>query len=133
MKKLPLQLNKENIKKMQEAKRVLTRTYTSVEVGSEKFDKIAALWLTSNYCSKVRVLKFSTMKFQATDSKLLRKAFQALQDLEILHMEECEVLNYSPSLIANIEPIVMKNLKDIYFRSTHLSVNLKSFKFTKIL
>lgn len=120
LKKLPLQLDSTNVSSLQSAKRELTKSYAAVEVYSESFVKTTALWLTSNFCSKLRVLKFSFMEFKCGEGKLLRKTFQALHELEELTMHQCDLLDFP----RKIETTTMTNLKSITFFATHLGVSL---------
>lgn len=110
-------------RKLQHGKNELSRSYSQVNVSFLEFGKSTGLWLTSNFCSGLRVLKMMHVELKIADKKLFRKTFQALHNLETLQMSECDIDDFENSMLSTIERVEMKALKDIHFSSTHLGVS----------
>lgn len=108
---------------LQKGKNDLTRSYSQVNISFLKFEKSTGLWLTSNYCSSLRVLKIMHMDFKIADKKLLRKTLESLHSLETLLMSECDINGYENSKQCEIEPVIMNSLKNIHLSATHLGVS----------
>lgn len=81
----------------------------------------------SSFCSKLRILKFSFMKFKlfnAADHKLLQKTFQSLHNLEELTMNDCGFEGYTSALDSTLHAVNIESLKKITLISTHHSVSI---------
>lgn len=109
---------------LKKGKDELTRSYSQVNITFLKFDKSTGLWLTSNFCSNLRVLKIMHMDFKIADKKLFRKTLESLHSLETLKMSECDISGYENSMQDTIEPVEIKSLKNIHLSATHLGVSL---------
>lgn len=132
LKKLRLQLNIDS--SLTQGKKDLTRNYAHVNIKYVTFSKNIGLWLSSNFCSFLRVLKITNMDFSiGKDKKLLRKTFQALQHLETLLMRECDIDDSKSSEQDSIEPVEIKSLKSVELLTTHLAVSLIILLFFIIL
>lgn len=121
MRKLILKLDAENENKFKEAKNELTRSYAQVHISFTEFTKNTGLWLTSNYCSRLRVLEITYMKLNIEDVKLFKKTFQALHHLEKVIMLQFEIDGYENSMQTTIEPAKVESLKSIEMYNTHLA------------
>lgn len=125
--KLPLQISAENALNLKDARKELSRSYSSVEVYTDSFIKNTALWLTSNHCSKLCILKFSFMDFKMgckADMKLWEKTLLSLHNLKDLTMIHCGLNGgYCNVLEPLIQPVKMERLNKITFRFTHLAVS----------
>lgn len=120
LKKLHLKLDSDS--SPTEGKAQLTRSYSQVNLSFLQFNTSTGLWLTSDFCSNLRVLKIMHMEFKMSDEKLLRKTFQALQHLETLQMYECDIESFNNSMVNTIEHVEVKTLKSIHLSATHLGV-----------
>lgn len=130
LKKLKLMLIPDKVKDLQKGKEELSRTYASVFVqgtdemiAESKFTKNTALWLSSNYCSRLRDLTISFMSFKNSDLKLFRKSLETLHQLESFTLHNCDINGYENSMQSSIEPAQLDNLKNLHLYSSHLIVS----------
>jgi Leucine-rich repeat (LRR) protein len=138
LKKLKLMLKPDKMKDIQKAKEELTRPYANVYIrGSDetynnesymKFSKNTAKWLTSHFCSRLRDLRISSVRFQIPELKLFKKSLQSLHQLENLSLYNCDIDDYENSMQSSVtaEPVHLESLKNLYVSSSHLVVSLIS-------
>lgn len=121
LRKLILKLDSETENKFTEAKNELTRSYAQVHITFADFTKNTGLWLTSYYCSKLRVLEITYMNLKIADLKIFKKSFQALHQLERLNLLQCDIDGYENSMQASIEPAKIESIKTLEMYKSHLA------------
>lgn len=115
--KMPLWLTTANTKNFQEARKALTRSYSEVYIKHSKFTKNIALWLTSNFCSKLTNLEMAGVTFNFSDYKLIRKTFQSLHHVERMVFFAAELEDFDQTVFSQVEPVEMVNLQNIQLLS----------------
>lgn len=124
LRKLVLQLNGQNQSKLQDAKLQLSRQYRAAEVTFKDFSKTTALWITSHFCLKLRVIHFMGVNLNAADAKIFCKTLQSLQELDTLTMFLCDLRGYSDEGILKIDGALVPKLKEIRLLTSHLGVGI---------